>query len=198
MSIVVTGSSGLIGRKLTAIFARAGHDIVSVDRHEGDDLSVMGNWQQRFAGATAVVHLAANAHPASSLEDIQRNNVIATGNIAQACIIHRVPRLVFASSTHVALGRYGYPGGKDAPENFYGLSKLFGEHLVRLYAETNNQSAASVRIGWVPTAEQLQQQPEPWIRSIQVSDEALAAAFFAATLDPFSGYRLIECVGPSR
>jgi nucleoside-diphosphate-sugar epimerase len=198
MNIVVTGISGLIGRKLTAIFVGAGHDIAGIDRRDGHDLSIMGDWHQSFTGATAVVHLAASAHPASSLEDIQRNNFIATSNVVQACIIHRVPRLVFASSTHVALGRYGYPGGKDEPENFYGLSKLFGEHLVRLYAETNNQSAASVRIGWVPTAEQLQQQPEPWIRSIQVSDEALTAAFLAATLDPFSGYRLIECVGPLR
>jgi nucleoside-diphosphate-sugar epimerase len=195
MNIIVTGICGLIGRKLTAIFAGAGHDIAGIDRWDGHDLSIMGDWQQRFAGATAVVHLAASPHSASSLEDIQRNNVIATGNVVRACIIHRVPRLVFASSTHVALGRYGYPGGKDAPENFYGLSKLFGEHLVRLYAETNNQSAASVRIGWVPTAEQLQQQPDPWIRSIEVSDKALASAFLAATLDPFSGYRLIECVG---
>ena len=194
MTIVVTGSSGLVGRKLTAIFASAGHDIAGIDRLDGDDLSSMGEWQQQFAGAAAVVHLAASAHPASSIGDVQRNNIVATGNVVQACTINRVPRLVFASSTHVALGRYGYPGGKDAPANFYGLSKLFGEHLVRLYAETSGQSAASVRIGWVPTAEQLQQQHDPWIRSIQVSDDALAAAFLSATLDPFGGYRLIECV----
>jgi nucleoside-diphosphate-sugar epimerase len=195
MNVVVTGGFGLIGRKLTAIFARAGHDIASIDRRDGHDLSLAGAWQQRLAGASAVVHLAANTHPASSLEDVQRDNLIATGNVVQACIAHRVPRLVFASSTYVALGRYGYPGGKDVPENFYGLSKLFGEHLVRLYAETSGHSAASVRIGWVPTAEQLQQQPEPWIRSIQVSDEALGAAFLVATFDSFLGYRLIECVG---
>ncbi|MEJ0073961.1 MAG: NAD(P)-dependent oxidoreductase [Alphaproteobacteria bacterium] len=198
MNIVITGSSGLIGQKLTAIFAAAGHRVAGIDRRDGDDLAMMGDWQQRFAGAAAVVHLAASMQPASSLEDVQRNNIVATGNVVQACIAHRVPRLVFASSTHVALGRYGFPGGTDAPANFYGLSKLYGEHLVRLYSDTSGESAASIRIGWVPTADQLLQQHDPWIWSVRVSDEALAAAFLAATCDPFGGYRLIECVGPSR
>jgi nucleoside-diphosphate-sugar epimerase len=195
MNIVVTGSSGLIGGKLTATFGKLGHHVVGIDRSNGHDLSSMGDWERQFAHADVVVHLAATADPTASIEDVQRNNIVSMGNVAQACIIHRVPRLVFASSTHVALGQYGYPAGKDAPESFYGLSKMFGEHLVRVYTEKTGQSSASVRIGWVPTAEQLQQQTDLWLQSVQVSDEALAAAFFAAAFDPFRGYRLIECVG---
>ena len=73
MTIVVTGSSGLLGRHVAAALIEAGHDVTGVDtapppvpnawRHISADLTDLGSAVELIRDAEAVVHVAAIPRP---------------------------------------------------------------------------------------------------------------------------------------
>src|SRR3954471_5837724 len=107
MRIVLTGSSGRIGR---AIHRRlvGFHEVVGVDRppasatrHVGDllDASLLA---RACAGADAVIHAAALHAPHVGLApdaELVRVNVEGTRAILAAALAAGIPRLVFTSTT---------------------------------------------------------------------------------------------------
>jgi UDP-glucose 4-epimerase len=137
MRVVVTGALGHIGsrliRELAGAFPRAHvvmldnlateryaslYDLPDDCRYEfiaGDVLTA--DLQRLFAGADAVVHLAAltNAARIDDREQMERVNVHGTGRVALACAALGVP-LLFPSTTSV----YGVANGvvaEDAPDS---------------------------------------------------------------------------------
>ena len=63
-----------------------------------------------------------------------------------------VPRIFFASSNH-AIGFHPQTTRLDAnsptrPDGLYGVSKVFGEALARMYYDKFGIETASIRIGW--------------------------------------------------
>jgi len=89
-TVLVTGMSGLIGgavlRQLGDTYALRALNrraVAGVPCHQADvaDLEAI---QTAFAGADAVVHLAANASMSAPFEDTLRANVVGTYNVFEA------------------------------------------------------------------------------------------------------------------
>ena len=159
--LAVTGGSGLIAGIL-----RDGLSDRFVARwlsHADADVTDLAALEHAFAGADAVVHLAANADAYASWDEVLPANVIGAYNAFEAASRAGVGRVVFASSNH-AMGMYMWDDDRftdaerptevstDAPirpDALYGASKAWGEALGRLYAERHGMVVVCLRIGWV-------------------------------------------------
>ncbi len=103
-------------------------------------------------GADAIVHLAANAGVALSVQDPRRDcrvNVIGTLNYLEAARKGRVKRLVFASSS-APVGECDPPIHERVaarPVSPYGASKLAGEGYCSAYFRTFGVETVALRFG---------------------------------------------------
>jgi nucleoside-diphosphate-sugar epimerase len=126
--IVVTGATGFIGRALCPVLRAAGHEIVELDRTSLGDTA-------RFAGAQAVVHLAALAHSRGIEEGMLRKvNVelpLAVGRAAAAV----GARMLFMSSVKVhgemTEGAAFNEASPLAPQDGYASAKARAEEGLR-------------------------------------------------------------------
>jgi nucleoside-diphosphate-sugar epimerase len=105
-----------------------------------------------FAGADCVVHLAAQAGVRASWGRSFRiytdNNVLGTQLVLEACREVGVPKLVYASSSSVYGDTDRLPMHEDAncrPVSPYGVTKLAGEQLCRLYWKNHGVPTVSLR-----------------------------------------------------
>ncbi|MGH2380464.1 MAG: NAD-dependent epimerase/dehydratase family protein [Candidatus Limnocylindria bacterium] len=159
--VAVTGADGLIGGVLRPDLA---------DRFEprwltraDADITDLPALERAFAGADAVVHLAATPDVEATWEEVLRPNIIGVYNAYEAARRAGVRRFVFASSNHV-VGGYMHDdavfedlewpvqvgtGVPLRPDSLYGASKGWGEALGRLYAEWHGMSVVCLRIGAV-------------------------------------------------
>lgn len=178
MRVVITGAAGVIGSVLRAGLADR-YDVVALDRERGCDRSIQRVDMTReksvraaFAGADAVVDLAANPKLETPWPEVWKNNIPATMNALAAARDNGVERFVFASSNHVT-GMYerdhpysaivaGEVAGLDReaipmigsetpprPDSPYALGKALGEAAARYYADEFGLRAVCLRIGTV-------------------------------------------------
>jgi UDP-glucose 4-epimerase len=114
MRCLVTGSSGFVGRALTAELRRRGVVARGAVRqrapHDSDgevievgELSASTDWSDALRGVDTVFHLAARVHQVGERQaDVEavhcRVNTEATGALARAAIDAGVRRFVFVSS----------------------------------------------------------------------------------------------------
>jgi uronate dehydrogenase len=159
-TVLVTGAAGAIGRCLrdglhgryelrlldvaAQAPARAGEKIVTVDLRDREATA------RALAGCDAVVHLAAIATEAP-FDELLDANIAVTYSVFEGARRAGVRRVVFASSNHVT-GYYPIdetigPGVPVRPDSYYGVSKVFGEGLARLYAEKHSLEVVCLRIG---------------------------------------------------
>jgi uronate dehydrogenase len=159
--ILITGAAGNIGRTL-----REGlrgrypmlrlSDIAPMDpAGSGEeiaraDLTDPAEVDAAMRGVDCVVHLGG-----ISVEDtwdkVLPNNVAGTWNVFEAARRAGVRRVVYASSHH-AVGFYRRARFIDRtvvprPDGPYGVSKVFGEAVGRLFADKHGLSVACLRIG---------------------------------------------------
>jgi uronate dehydrogenase len=117
-------------------------------------------------GIDCVVHLAGVPREAE-WERILPNNIVATYNLFEAARRNGVQRVVFASSNHVTgfhrVGRPVDPALPPRPDSRYGVSKVFGEALGRLYADKHGLSVACLRIGSFRDRPQNARELRTWI-----------------------------------
>jgi uronate dehydrogenase len=97
-----------------------------------------------------IVHFGGIADE-SSFSAILSSNIEGTSNLFEAARQMGVRRVVFASSNHVT-GFYPSDEVIDVhaaprPDSFYGVSKVFGEALGRLYHDKWGMEVVSLRIG---------------------------------------------------
>ena len=134
-------------RNLQSLLGRAGFDFREVDLRAAplEDL---------IASCDAVFHQAAQAGVRSSwgkmFADYSSINVEATQRLLEACRPHRarLRRFVYASSSSVYGEAPRHPTREEdatIPVSPYGVTKLAGELLVRLYASQYGIPAASLR-----------------------------------------------------
>lgn len=102
--------------------------------------------------ADCVIHLAAQAGVRASWGRTFRiytdNNVLATQMVLEACREAGVPKMIYASSSSVYGDTDQLPMREDAdcrPLSPYGVTKLAGEHLCRLYWRNHGVPAVSLR-----------------------------------------------------
>jgi len=161
-SVLITGATGSIGRKLRKQFAsRHGFDLRLLCLNPVNDPEVITadlaeyeeRWARHFHGVDAVIHLAGASSMMASWETVQRLNIDLSLNVLRAAERYGARRIVFASSNWVMAG-YRFNEGivttylPPWPVNPYGCSKLFVERAGRDLAGRAGISFIALRIGY--------------------------------------------------
>lgn len=139
MTILVTGSEGLIGRYLTQALEETGHDVRRFDiaRSPAEDVRNAPAVGKAIHGVSGVVILAAVSRVIWAERDPARCtaiNVDALGSIIRLCLeAKNRPWILFASSREVYGNAKQFPVAEDAPLspiNLYARSKVKGEAMI--------------------------------------------------------------------
>ena len=141
MRVLCTGASGFIGRHVSAELINCQHEVCRTDIvSDGRDLSLPGALDVvliRFL-PDVVLHLAAQPGrlfaDRDPSETIRLNSTMAM-EVARSCAKHSV-RLAYVSTSEVygATDQVCREDDDCKPINLYGLTKLWGEQVTRLYA----------------------------------------------------------------
>ncbi|UFN50991.1 NAD(P)-dependent oxidoreductase [Roseomonas sp. OT10] len=156
MKILLTGSSGWLGRFLAPRLRAAGHEVVGLDIAPGVETRVIGSVADRavveraFAdhGIEAVVHGGALHKPDIARyppQDFVAANIGGTLNLLQAAVAAGHDRFIFTSTTSLMITQaireergdaaiwLDEDSGPVEPRNIYGVTKLAAEGLCRLF-----------------------------------------------------------------
>ena len=105
-------------------------------------------WQDAFAGAERVYHIAADPDGRGSARksfEVYNNNVTATIRVLEAMKEHGVKEIVFTSTSTVYGEAYVIPTPENyapmVPISVYGASKLACEAMISAYAATYDMKA---------------------------------------------------------
>lgn len=145
MRIVLTGSSGRVGRAIFSALAGR-HDVNGIDRSPFSTTHIVGDFadikplRSALERADAVIHAAALHAPHVGIvpdAEFQRINVDGTRMLAEAAMAAGVPRLVFTSTT--ALYGHAVSAGSctfideetpPRPKSIYHRTKLEAEQVL--------------------------------------------------------------------
>jgi len=167
-SVLVTGGAGFIGSHLTRALAEAGARVRvldnfsggrrvnlagierEIDLHEGDIRNAIA-CRNACRGVEAIFHLAAFISVPGSIRDpvtADAVNIGGTLNLLLAAREAGARRFIFSSSAAV----YGDAGACSVDEETlprplspYGVGKLYGEHMVRLFHDQRGLETISLR-----------------------------------------------------
>jgi len=162
MKVALSGAGGQLGSFLRPALLARGVDLRSAGGytplaplHPGEDLTYgdlreAENVDRLLRGVDMLIHMAGTSVE-RPLTEIIENNLVALHAVYEGARRHRVKRIVFASSNH-AIGMHDVAQPLDLscdfrPDGFYGLSKMWGEGLARLYWDKHGIESVCVRIG---------------------------------------------------
>ncbi len=198
--VLLTGAAGGIGRCVHRALAGRYRLLRLADRvpveplHPDDDVRV-GDLRDPAVAAAAVdgidclVHLA-GIPKENTWDEILPNNVLATVALFEAARVAGVRRFVFASSNHaVGYHEASRDLGIDVlprPDSRYGVSKVFGEALCRMYADKYAVDACCLRIGSFRERPEDARQLSTWI-----GHEDMASLVRCAIEAPPYGFALV-------
>ncbi len=170
MRILLTGSSGWLGRFLAPRLRAVGHEVVGLDVAAGADTEVIGSVADRGLidrifverGIEAVIHSGALhkpdivRYPTQAFVDV---NVSGTLNLLEAAAGAGHDRFVFTSTTSLMISDAIRRAEGDRavwidetmaplePRNIYGVTKLAAEHLCRLFHQERGLACMVLRTG---------------------------------------------------
>ena len=160
--VALSGASGNVGRILRTELQKRGVDLRSaggtqplVPLHDGEDV-MHGDLRdpavvdRLLKGVDVLVHMAGTSVE-RPLPEIVENNLVGLHQVYEGARRHGVRRIVFASSNH-AFGMHAVDSklklaAEFRPDGLYGLSKVWGEALARMYWDKHGIEGISLRIG---------------------------------------------------
>jgi UDP-glucose 4-epimerase len=168
-SYLVTGGAGFIGSHLVDALLSAGHRVTVLDnfcsgkrenlaRASGElkvvegDIRSISDHAEAIGPIDGIIHLAALISGYDSLADpdaYEDVNVRGLARLIEFAAANDVKRIVFASSSTVYGNREGIALTETVPPEpltVYALTKLAGEHLLRLYGNMHGFSHCSLRL----------------------------------------------------
>lgn len=199
--VLLTGAAGRMGRTLRKPLAESFDTVRLFARRPispldpGEELAI-GDLSEAAAVASAcegvdvIVHLGGKADEAS-FDEILGANIIGTYHIFEAARRSGVRRVVYASSHHVT-GFYPVDHLTTVeqpvrPDTYYGVSKVFGEALGRLYHDKWGLEVVCLRIGVCRPEPENSDQLRTWL---SVADSARLVQS-AATSDLAEGFATV-------
>lgn len=170
MRVLLTGSSGWLGRFLAPMLRAEGHAVVGVDTAPGADTNVIGSVADRlllervFAehAIDAIIHAAALHKPdivryaSQAFIDV---NVTGTLNLLELATAAGADRVILTSTTSLMISQaireeasrsavwLDEASGPLAPRNIYGVTKLAAEGLCRVHHLERGLSCVVLRTG---------------------------------------------------
>jgi UDP-glucose 4-epimerase len=170
VQVLLTGSSGWLGRFLAPALRAAGHRVVGLDIASGVDTHVIASVADKAVVARvfsdyaidAVVHAGALHKPdiaRASSQHFVDVNVTGTLNLLEAAVAAGNDRFVFTSTTSLMISQairdesgsaavwLDEGSGPLAPRNIYGVTKLAAEGLCRLHFLDHGLNCVILRTG---------------------------------------------------
>lgn len=165
-TVLVTGASGRIGRRVVPLLLENGYRVRAVVHSKplpevwADEVECVGceeAMSEAVASVDAIVHLAGIMPPAAD-DEIFRTNIEATYRLLQAAAARpQSPGMIFASSdatycTGWSLTGYSQAINEDTTEQhptvFYGVSKVVGERFCAFFHEIRRVPTVRLRFVW--------------------------------------------------
>lgn len=155
MTVLITGSSGWLGRHLVPFIEKQGHQVIGLDIAPGEHTTIIASVADRQA-----VHAVFDDHPIARVihagalhkPDIARQsaqafidvNVTGRLNLLEASVRHGIDSFVLTSTTSLMISEaireersehavwLDESVGPLEPRNIYGVTKLAAENLLRM------------------------------------------------------------------
>jgi uronate dehydrogenase len=160
--VALSGASGAIGQVLRPKLLERGVDLrsgggstrleplSSAEEVMHGDLREPAVVDRLLNGVDVLIHMAGTSVE-RPLPEISENNLRGLFEVYEGARRNRVRRIVFASSNHA----FGMHSVKDKltldapvrPDGLYGLSKVWGEAMARMYWDKHGIEGISLRIG---------------------------------------------------
>jgi len=154
MKILVTGGKGALGARLMEKLRALGHEPISYDIADGQDLFEIKALEEAVKGVDVVYHLAAEAN-LNTMRDIEGAhrgsvlNMLGTENVAYVCAKHHI-WLIYVSTLCVYGDTIEHPEREDTtlpnPSEIYAASKYAGEWAVVGYGKSLDLPYTILRI----------------------------------------------------
>src|SRR3989344_6635474 len=154
MKILVTGGKGAVGSKLMRKLEELGHEAISYDILDGQDMFDLEALEGAIIGVDAVYHLAAeaNLNHMRDIEGAHRGsllNIGGTENVAYLCAKHR-KWMLYVSTLCVYGDTLEHPEREDTalrnPSEIYAATKYAGEWVVVGYGKSLDLPYTILRI----------------------------------------------------
>ncbi|ESR23741.1 NAD-dependent epimerase/dehydratase family protein [Lutibaculum baratangense] len=160
-TIMITGAAGRIATvarralrdhpaRLRLVDLREAEELADDEEMIVGDCADLETMRRASEGVDCVIHLAGIPTEAP-WEELLPANYVSTYNAFEAARLGGAKRFIFASSNH-AVGYHDVrevlgPEAEPRPDGLYGVAKVFGEALGRLYSDRHGLEVCSLRIG---------------------------------------------------
>lgn len=154
MKLIITGASGFVGSAVSSYLLSKSHQLITAGRSKNDEIffdptNECSSKKPSWPMCDAFIHIASANELICSSDPRSATtvNVFGTQQALQHCVTSGIEKFVYISTFHV----YGRDIGKidedsiTEPTNYYGLTHLFAEQLVKSYAKTYKLNALILR-----------------------------------------------------
>ncbi len=168
MNVLITGSSGLIGKHLVSLLTEKNINVIGYDRSPTESKKINYTFEQgeledfpRLAAilkkykVDSIIHSGGISHPivgSNSPNQVVQTNIVGTNNIFEASRLFEVSKVIYLSSGAVYGNNESCPLPEDArptPTSVYGVSKVTGEYLAQIFTKQFGMDITTLRFPFV-------------------------------------------------